>query len=299
MLMRSEYEPPEKPASVEAQALSLAPTLPRLFLVIVIPASVIVGLGLGWLTSTLDRGNRVVVGNTGKTLSMVVRSDDTFVVIGGGTSRTDLADLIDRSTLPWRRRISLLIIGTNSDQAMGAMSLLQRNGVDTVVVAGIPESEPIWDEIDRQAAQHHIPVKYLDRPTRIRITSSLTIDAVPIEATTGKGSTGTLVRLRAGHLRFAWVAGISKNSKLTAGDPMYDLRSNLFVNADGGVTPSQATGAILSITPAAARAASLRAITSRFAAILDTGERLPIRYSGDELRMPHDRVIDQNNESTQ
>lgn len=285
-------EPDEAGADLDATTDRAARRIPVKLLWLLMPASLVVGVGLGWFMSSLDDGNRIVIGNSGKTLSAVIQDDGALVVIGGGTSRTDLADIVDRSTLPWHRQVDLLILGTNGDQALGALGLIQRGGVSTVLVAGIPESEPVWDLVDHEAARHHVNVKYVDRAMRVQVTKKLTIDSVPVDPNSNKESTATLVRLRAGLLRFTWISGLSTDSRLTPGDPLYDLRSNVLIDADGGTIPTLSINPELSIQPGATRAGSVRTIPSRFTATLDSGDQLQLRFSENELRLPQDRVVD-------
>lgn len=285
-------EPGEADADLDATTDRAARCLPVKLLWLLMPASLVVGVGLGWFMSSLDDGNRIAIGNSGKTLSVVVRDEGALIVVGGGTSRTDLADLVDRSTLPWHRQVDLLILGTNGDQALGALDLIQRGGVSTVLVAGIPESEPVWDLVDHEAARHHVNVKYVDRAMRVHVTKKLTIDSVPVDPNSEKGSAAALVRLRAGLLRFTWVNGLSTDSRLTAGDPLYELRSNVLIDSDGGKIPALSINPELSIQPAAVRAGSVQTIPSRFTATLDSGDQLQLRFSENELRLPQDRVVD-------
>lgn len=286
------HEPVEADVELDAAADTVARRFPVRLLWFLVPASLIVGVGLGWFMSSLDDGNRIAIGNTGKTLSTVVRDDGALIIIGGGTSRTDLADLVDRSTLPWHRRVDLLILGTNGDQALGALDLIQRDAVSCVLVTGIPESEPIWDLVEREAARQHVEVKYVDRAMRVHVAKKLTIESVPVDHNSAKGSTATLVRVRAGLLRFTWVSGLSTDSRLTAGDPLYDIQSNVLIDSDGGKLPTPSVNPELSIQPAAARAGSVQTIPSHFTATLDSGELLQLRFSENEIELPQNRVVD-------
>ncbi|HLI50446.1 MAG TPA: hypothetical protein VKU87_01540, partial [Thermomicrobiaceae bacterium] len=256
------------------------------------PIALVFGVGLGWLASTLDRGGRLAVGNTGRTLSSVIWSDNALVVVGGGTTRSDLADLVDRSTLPWHRHISLLVIGPNSDQALGVLDVIRRGGVETVAVAGIPESEPIWDSLESEAIQHHTTIKYVNQATRVTVTPHLAVELVPVETTSKTNSEGAIVRVQAGSMRFSWISGISKNSRIPPADPLFDLRANVVIDADGGTWLPEVGTPALSFQPAAARSSAMTKPPSRFARTLDGGDQVQLRFNGNELRLPRGQVTD-------
>lgn len=265
---------------------------PLLVIALALPLALSFGIGLGWLAATLDRGGRLAVGNTGQMLSGVIRNDDALVVIGGGTTRTDLADLVDRSTLPWHRHISLLVIGTNSDQALGALEVIRRGGVETVAVAGIPTSEPVWDLVDSEAAQHHTRVKYVNQATRVTVTPGVAVELVPVESKSDASSTGAIVRVHAGAIRINWITGISKDSRIPPGDPLFDLRANVLIDADGGAVPPGAEKPALSFQPAAKRSSAMAKPTSRLTRTLNNGDQLQLRFSGNALWLPRNQVTD-------
>ncbi|MFN3336935.1 MAG: hypothetical protein ACK42I_05460, partial [Thermomicrobium sp.] len=78
---------------------------------------------LGWLLVGLIGGllfssfavsyrptGRLVVGGTGRFLSVVFLLGDREIILGGGTVPNDVVELADRSTVPWQRPYELLIL---------------------------------------------------------------------------------------------------------------------------------------------------------------------------------------------
>ena len=58
------------------------------------------GASAGQIFAKAGDGNRVVVGNTGGTLSSVIQLNNSLIVFGGGNARTDLADLVGVQRYP-------------------------------------------------------------------------------------------------------------------------------------------------------------------------------------------------------
>src|SRR5579875_3047861 len=164
--------------------------------------------------------------------------------------------------------------------------------VETVAVAGIPESEPIWDSLESEAIQHHTTIKYVNQATRVTVTPHLAVELVPVETTSKTNSEGAIVRVQAGSMRFSWISGISKNSRIPPADPLFDLRANVVIDADGGTWLPEVGTPALSFQPAAARSSAMTKPPSRFARTLDGGDQVQLRFNGNELRLPRGQVTD-------
>lgn len=121
----------------------------------------LLGLGSGVLVSLLvaaqQPSQRVVVGGTGSTLSVVVLLARQVVIIGAGSSPNDGVELADRATLPWQRPYELLIVpGWDTEHVAGALGFVERRAVRSIVVIGLPNNDPAWTILERQAASRQI-----------------------------------------------------------------------------------------------------------------------------------------------
>src|SRR5690606_34707542 len=84
---------------------------PRRLLPIALILGVLLGWGVGQIASAAATSrDQIVAGNTAGTLSVRLALDGTRIVIGGGDARAELADLVERSSLPWARSIHLLLV---------------------------------------------------------------------------------------------------------------------------------------------------------------------------------------------
>jgi hypothetical protein len=245
-----------------------------------------VGAILAGIASQIEPDNRITIGNTGGTLSVLVELQDTRVLVGAGPSRSHAADLIGRSTRPWDREIDLLIIpGWDDRHAPGAIGLLERESIDGIAVVGLPGDEPSWTLLEREAEQRGVAIAYLDRP------SNLDLDDEVHFAFSGlaEGSEGAWVRLEHRGKRIDIVDTDDVDS--AAPDPRSFERRNdhLLINVRGQNSPRELSPDVL-VIPEPFWQRDFAEIDSPYFVSLARNEQLRIHLSDNEIRLPLDAV---------
>lgn len=241
--------------------------------------SLVAGLGLGLLASLLAIGrspsDRIVVGGTGNTLSVVLLLNGKEIVIGGGSVPNDAVDLADRSTLPWQRPYELLLVPAwDTVHLPGALSLVERGAVRSVAVLGAPGNEPAWTILERQARRSGSEFKVVTQPAVVPLGPDAALELRPTP-------TGAFVCLRTGTVRVSIVDAVA--NPLTA-DPCGRPTAAIALRASAGrVAP-------LVVRPKPRRAEEF-AQTGTFEIQLARGERAEIRLAGDEFRVRRSSLV--------
>lgn len=242
------------------------------------------GLLLGHAALAIDSPDVLVAGNTGGTLSVMLRLNGATVVIGGGEARPDLAELVDRSSLPWDRRIDLLVVPAwDARHAAGALGLIERGGVQAVAIIGPPPTEPPWSLLQSAALQTGARITIVTAPHRVVLPWGeellLALEQDPTSAATRIGAT---IELRRQGARFVIIDG-------DVAEP----------------PPLQGTYAVITLRPAKAAAAwdvplllrpdpqvspELRSVRAQFFAEIKRGQRLTLRLEQGEVRISSDHL---------
>ncbi len=254
-------------------------------LVLTIIVSAMLGGASGDLIATAGSGDRVTIGNTGGTLSGVVQAGGAVIVIGGGNARTDLADLVGRSTVPWRHRIDLLIVpGWDDQQSIGALGLMERGGVAEIVIAGQPGDTPVWNALQQAAAREGIPVTVVSGRNVIDIAPGVVLELEAGEPSTGATDEFAVAALRYHQSTLTFVdASKAGLQAMTANNISLDQSHIL-----AAVRPltSVFPHAEVLFQARATAGSDLSAQVSPFAGEIRSGQHVTVRLTKSELRLP-------------
>ena len=241
------------------------------------------GLATGWLLTRWSLGDRLVIGGTSQELSVLLEVAGRRVVIGGGNSRSDLVDFVDRSTLPWDRQIDLLVIPAWDERHLpGALELVERGRVRRLALLGLPGNEPAWTLLERAAQAQQAAVTYIAEPRRVMLTDSAWLTLHP--SSEGSEDPGVYVLIRLGEVRVAVVdapRGSTGQWRAIAG-------SHLLValrQPPGDLSPVPLLARTLP-----RRSGDFVPIDAQYELVLDRGRRVTFRFTGHELRVPLDAV---------
>ncbi|HET7035076.1 MAG TPA: hypothetical protein VFI42_05280 [Thermomicrobiaceae bacterium] len=253
----------------------------------------IIALGLatgllgGLAAGRLAAGDRITVGNTAGTLSTVIRIDGRLVVVGGGDDRGDLRDLVGRATLPWSRQVDVLVVpGWDSEQAVGALGLIEGGSVRALSILGTTGDHPSWALLEQAAVQRDIAVTHLNGEQRLDLADGVSLQFQPPPSTDVRAA---LVRLNyhGNEITLADIAGGPSDAALSSWDVL-PARTNLLIAArpvDPGLI-----GAAVVLQPAARQQSELPPLAPGYVGELRPGERMSIRLSGGRLRLPANRL---------
>jgi hypothetical protein len=246
--------------------------------------AILLGATTGQLLASAGNDDQVVVGNTGGTLSSIIRVDKELIVFGGGNARSDLADLLGRSTLPWKRQVDLLIIpGWDSEQAVGALGLLERQDVKQVVILGQPSTTTIWTVLYQTASSHAVPVNIANQQSRIEISPDVRLELAAADVQPGETTAFALVTLQyhAVRLSFLDVSKDGVNAFNSANVAPARTHALMVSRAASGLR----TSATLRVQPASSQAGDFDLVSSSYQRELGRGERITIGLASDELRL--------------
>ncbi|MDW7981239.1 MAG: hypothetical protein RMH81_00260 [Thermomicrobium sp.] len=249
------------------------------------------GFLLGFLVTSLSSRHhpdgRLIVGGTGSTLSVVLLLSGRTIIVGGGTAPNEVVELVDRSTLPWRRPYDLLILpGWDTTHLPGALSLVERRAVDAVAVLGAPDRDPAWTILERRARERRVTVHFVAVRSLLTLDRSTRLELFP-------ASDGTTICLEVGALRIALV----------------DQRPNHPIGATCStpivliaVRQSTLASAPVLVRPRPQRATDLTSHAER-EVLVSRGEAIELRVSEHEVRVPlrsiHERATPPTIPSTQ
>ncbi|WP_448575266.1 hypothetical protein [Thermomicrobium sp.] len=234
----------------------------------------LLGTVLGTAASQLRPTDRLVVGGTGRTLSVLLVTDRTEVLIGGGTDPNDAADFVDRSTVPWQRPLELLVVPAwDPEHIPGALGIIERGNAHAIVVWGQAGNEPAWTVLERRAQTAGISFEWIRGAAVIPIdaTTRLLLETRP---------NGGVICLERGELRVVIVdTGGEQPSRACR-------QSAATISLRRTITPE----ARLLVRPRPLRASEL-ASAAPYEVQLERGERLTIRLRDAELRLPLDALL--------
>ncbi|MDI3341922.1 MAG: hypothetical protein QJR03_15465 [Sphaerobacter sp.] len=282
--MRAEPPPRRAPAPSPLAAWLTAPATWRL-LVSVLLLALGIGLGLGWAAARLGQGDHLSVGNTGGSLSTLIRVSGKTIVVGGSASVDDLAEFVDRTTLPWQRHIHLLVVPADDELAMGALALVERGGVGAVAVLGLPGNDPVWTRLERAASDHGIEHRYLTGAHRVPLSDGSDLLLAAPAPDDARGGARALLRHGQVRVRIAG-PGASPDDHGVTGEPATALIQVLAVDA----APQSPVPVV--VRPHAERAGTLAPDppAARFVTEIARGDRISISLERDTLRLPSDAL---------
>ncbi len=258
-------------------------------LLITIVVAALVGVTSGEVLAGAGSSDRVVVGNTGGTLSAVIQVNGALIVVGGGNARTDLADLVGRSTVPWRRHVNLLVVpGWDDQQAIGALGLIERGGVREVVVVGTPTGSAVSRALQQSAAERGIPLSVITGHNSVQIATGVSLDLVA-----GQPSSGPTAEYVIGDLHYfdcsITIVDASKDGmKSMIGDKVTIERTHLLVEMR--TLPSFQSQTDVILQPRAETGVALTDSAASYVGEIKGGQRMTVRLSQHELRLPLDQL---------
>jgi hypothetical protein len=251
--------------------------------------ALVIGLVGGLWLARLGEGDQIVVGNTAGTLSAVIRVSGELIVVGGGNSSTDLSDLVGRATLPWSRRVDLLVVpGWDSPQAVGALGLIEADQVRSLAILGAVGNHPTWSLLQQSADQHDIPTSWPSGAQQVRLAGDVELDLLAPRQDT-PAIPAALVRLRYHgiEITLADVAG-SVDRKSLAGWDVLPAQTSLLI-ASRPLAPNLISSQVV-LRPLAQQAAEVEPLAPSYVGELAPGQRLTIGLKGGTIRLPASRL---------
>ena len=258
---------------------------------LVLVLAIIAGIGLGWAAAGWDGGDRLSVGNTGDSLSSLIRVDGRTVVVGGSEWQDELTEFVDRSTLPWQRHVHLLVVpAAGDDLALGALALVERGDVRSVAVLGTPGEAPIWTRLERAARDQGIEHRYITGTQRIGLGEH---QELLLAAGSGADQDlrGYAVLLRYGDVRVLIIhGGETVADSARAWLPVEGEIAAVVQLGAGDESPDQRAAVLLRPRPQRVRQVAEDPAQVRYVAEIDRGERLTVDLEPHRLRLPLDQL---------
>lgn len=245
----------------------------------------LVGAGSGDWVARAESGDQIVVGNTGTTLSSVIRVGGSIVVIGGGSTRTGLADLVGRSTVPWNRHVDLLILpGWDDQQSIGALGLLQRGGVRRLVVVGQPGTTAVWTALEQEAARDTIPLDVVSGENDVAISPDVELDLAGDQTGTSETAQFFLASLHYHDSMLSFIDASKDGVKAMSAANASVVRAHLLIAMRPPAT-LQAREDVL-LQPTEASAGDVTPENTSYAGEIRQGAHLVIHLRPEEIRLP-------------
>ncbi|MGA7670518.1 MAG: hypothetical protein WBW04_08850 [Nitrolancea sp.] len=262
-------------------------------LVITILVASLVGVTSGEVVASSGGADRVVIGNTGGTLSIVIRANGSLIVIGGGNARTDLADLVGRSTVPWRRHINLLIVpGWDDQQAIGALGLVERGGVKQLIILGTPPNSAVSRALQQAVAERGIPLSVVTGHNAVDLAHGVSLEVEAGQPSVDAAPEYAVFVLHYGDSTITFVDATNDGLKAMGGDGVSVERTHILVDMRSLAGLSVSASVLLE--PRANSAAALAESPASYLGEIKSGQRVTIRLSQHELRLPLDQLSASN-----
>jgi len=237
------------------------------------------GLVTGWLLTQWSLGDRLVIGGTGQELSLLLDTGGQRVVIGGGASRSDLVDFVDRSTLPWDRQVDLLVVPAWDERHLpGSLELLQRGRVRQLALLGLPGNDPSWTRLERAAQARDTTVIHVTVAQRVTLGDTAWMTLQPAPAM--RDDTGVCLVIRLGQIHIAVVD--ATGAETTHWEEIQDAHLLVALRR-----PSNDVGhPPLLAQPAPRRPSDFVSLDADYELALDRGQRVTLRFSDRDLWLP-------------
>jgi hypothetical protein len=244
----------------------------------------LLGAGSGQVLANAGDNDDVIIGNTGGTLSSIIRVDHELIVFGGGNARSDLADLLGRATLPWKRQVDLLIIpGWDNQQAIGALGLLERQDVKQIVILGQPSTETVWTVLYQKASSRAIPVNVATNRSRIEVGPGVRMELTASDARTGDVSEYALLTLHFHAVQISFLDASKDGIKALNSTGTTPARAHALVLTR--TVTGIATTSTLRVQPTARQTNDFDLASSSYQRELNGGERMTLGLAPTELRL--------------
>jgi hypothetical protein len=246
---------------------------------------VVTGILLSVVVSILDFDDRIVVGNTGGTLSSLIEVDQERILIGAGPSRSHAADLIGRTTRPWDREVDLLILpGWDDHHVAGAIGLIERRAVHAIAVVGLPGEEVSWTILEREARDHDVPITFISRPSTLDLSGNS-----ELVVTLADDDGGSWIRLIHKGKQIDFIDSDSPERSAPDRSVLSTKSDHILVNLRGFREPHQ-THPIVLVSPSPHWQYDFEEIQASFHVAVDRNEHVEITAHPRQIRVPMSMV---------
>jgi hypothetical protein len=257
--------------------------LPNTFFILVL---ILAGIALAGATSRIEPADKIRVANTAGTLTTLVSFSDQRILIGAGGSRSHAADFIGRATRPWDREIDLLIIpGWDDQHVTGALGLLERRSVLGIAVVGIPDEDPIWTLLEREAEFRDVPLRYITRPSQLHLHG----DSMVKLAETQGDDEGMIVRVALNDKRIDVVDAQNPTEIRGPIDSFDQASEHIVISTRSQLIPST-FAPTLAVVPDAFWAGDFEGFASPYQVSLARNQSVEIDVEDEALRLPLEQV---------
>jgi hypothetical protein len=238
--------------------------------------------------SAIETKDRIVAGNTGGSISVLLELEDSRVLIGAGPSRSHAANLVGGITRPWDREIDLLLLpGWDDHHAAGAIGLLERRSVNSIAVVGLPGEEPVWTHLERDAQLSDVSIRYLDRTHRLDLgdNSSLLLSSAV------SGSNGSWFQLE--HLGIQIDIIDAQDAEPARPDPRAFRNTNdhVVINMREPQTPGNLSPELL-VSPSAFWHGDFNELESTYWTGVDRNDHVVLEIAEKQASIPLDSVTE-------
>jgi hypothetical protein len=248
--------------------------------------AILAGGLLATAATSVEPADRLIVGNTGGTLTTLIEVDRQRVLIGGGPSRSHSADLLGRSTRPWDNDVDLLIVpGWDEHHAVGALGLLERESVRSIAVAGLPGEAPVWTLLEREAQNLDVPVRFLSGGHTLNLSDSvaLTTSSLMNEAD------GLWVRLEHSGKRVDIVEADDAETAFPDPRELAQVNNHVMISTRNQAIPADMTP-MLHIFPRPFWQQDFLESGSPHQSAIDRNEHIVMELDDQRMRLPLDQV---------
>jgi hypothetical protein len=241
---------------------------------------------LAGLVNRIQPDERVVVGNTGGTLTTLIELQEARILVGAGPSRSHSADLLGRTTRPWDRDIELLILpGWDDHHVSGALGLLERRTVNGIAIVGLPGAEPLWTILEREAESRGVELTYIDRASQLKVSSTSALLISPIDGI----DDGAWVRLDHQGKRIDVLDTGNVDLARPDRSSMQPGGEHVIVNTRGHRSPGAMKPPLL-MTPRPYWQSDFAEISADKWAPVDRNEHVTLTLEADQIRLPLESV---------
>ncbi|HET9016266.1 MAG TPA: hypothetical protein VFN57_11760, partial [Thermomicrobiaceae bacterium] len=201
-----------------------------------------------------------------------------------GSARADLADFVDRSTLPWHRQVDLLVVPT-SDTAdvAGAIGLIQHGTVRAVALLASPDDDPAWALLRDEATRHHVPLTVLTGRQQIALApgSTLVLDAGIADDPSRPGPMAVLEDGTASVVFTDWPASLFSANVPPVTPPPGHVLVSLRPDTPFGTVHNQVL-----LRPEPTSTATVRPAAGTYVGDVAPGRPITLTLSRDQIRAP-------------
>jgi hypothetical protein len=259
---------------------------PHSLTLVIIAISSVAGVVLALIAQSINPEDRIVVGNTAGSLTVVIETGQSRIMIGAGPSRSHAADLAGRATRPWDRSIDLLIIpGWDDYHVPGVLGLIERRSVEGIAIIGLPGEDPAWTILERAATASDVPLRYVSNPSRLELPNNNSL----------------LVAELAGEQEGIWARFTTSKFHIDVFDgyQLHDaqidpriaqlLDDTVTISMRSTALPSGSTPAV-AVVPQPHWQRDFTGVDANFWAGVDRNEALVISLGAEELRIPQESI---------